>query len=219
MKTLDIVCPTRNRLAKLRRMLATLPEGLPDRQIITTVIADGDSRTAAAMLEDPRVDRLLFVRGVHGSVFCRNLAAQVAEGALLYITDDIEFEPGAIEVACRSLEIRFPDEDGVIGFVQVNAPSFSPAGVALVGQKFLKRYPNRKLFFPGYIHFCCQEIERLAQETHRLFLCPEAQLVHHHPSFEPAESDLTHLEARKHRDQDKRLSTERRQRKQTWGAK
>jgi hypothetical protein len=216
---IEIIVPTRNRLDKLRRMLLTLPAAANGLRPMVTVVCDGDPGTAASLIENPLVDRVLYLRKRRGSVFSRNLAAQVTEGDLLYATDDIEFLSGSIQAAAQDLEKHFPDKDGVIGFTQINASTFSPAGVALVGQIFLRRFPNRKLFYPGYDHFCCQEIERLAEAIQRLYLSPDARLVHHHPSFEAAEADSTHAEARSHRQMDRNLSTQRRQKGIIWGSR
>ena len=151
MKRLDLIIPTRNRPEKLKRTLGTIPASAGGIPIFTTVVCDGDVQTSKAILEDPRISRVLFIREHSGSVFCRNLITQGAEDALIYGTDDIAFQPGAIEAAVKAMAEHFPDEDGIIGFSQIGCGVFSPAGCALVGQPFLRRYPGRKLFYPGYL--------------------------------------------------------------------
>jgi len=163
------------------------------------------------------VSRIIFVQKHSGSVFCRNLATQCAEDAVLYATDDIEFKPHAIETAISAMANHFPDGDGIIGFNQVGQQDFSKSGVALVGQKFLRRYPNRQLFCPQYFHFSCQEIERLGDRLNKIVLEKDASLIHYHPVWNRSEMDKTHEEARVYRDKDLGLSSKRRAKGLIWG--
>lgn len=216
MRQIDIVIPTRNRLAKLQRCLKSIPKSIEGISINIIVICDADKVTAEALLKTNRIDRITFVRQHSGSVYCRNLVTQTAEDGLLYATDDIKFEDGAIEAAVRAMQEHFPDGDGVVGFNQGNR-HHSPAGVALVGQKFLRRYPNRKLFFPGYFHFSCQEIRRLAEKHGRLYVEKEARLIHYHPAHNHEEIDATHADARKRKAGDRNLSRVRDEKQTIWG--
>jgi len=192
---------------------------VPEVTLNIIIICDGDDVTARQLLDDANgfVGRIIYVREHSGSVYCRNLMTQCAEDAVLYATDDIEFRPDAIEAAVRSMAKHFPDGDGIIGFNQGDEHGFSVAGVGLLGQKFLRRYPQRKLFFPEYFHFSCQEIERLGNRLKRLHLEKEAKLVHYHPGFNHNELDETHREARIHRAKDLVLSSSRRVEHKIWG--
>ena len=183
------------------------------------VICDGDYETAQHLMASNNgvVNQIIYIQKHSGSVFCRNLATQCAEDAVLYATDDIEFKLGAIEAAIKSMRSHFPDEDGIIGFTQIGKQYFSKSGVALVGQKFLCRYPNRKLFYPGYFHFSCQEIERLGDKLNKIVVDEDAMLIHHHPAFNVSEIDSTHKEARVDRKKDQMISFERRAKKLIWG--
>jgi len=219
MKHIDLIIPTRNRWAKLQRCLRSMPQEVPDVKLNIIVVCDGDDVTARRLLDKANgfLGRIIYVREHSGSVYCRNLMTQCAEDAVLYATDDIEFRPGAIEAAVRSMAKHFPDGDGIIGFNQGDEHGFSAAGVGLLGQKFLRRYPQRKLFFPEYFHFSCQEIERLGNRLNRLHLEKEAKLVHYHPSFNHKEMDQTHREARVYRKKDLALSSGRRAAHEIWG--
>lgn len=219
MEKIDIIIPTRNRYEKLCRCLDSIPKSVLKIKIRVIVICDGDNETAKKLMKhnDGLITRISIVRNHRGSVYCRNLATQATEDALIYATDDIEFKEGAIEAAVKAMHKYFPDEDGVIGFNQVNAKSFSIAGVALVGQKFLLRYPNRKLFYPKYFHFSCQEIERLGKKLKRIKLEEKATLLHYHPAKNLSERDTTHTEARRDRIKDKLISSQRRANKIIWG--
>lgn len=219
MKNIDVIIPTRNRYEKLCRCLESIPQSALKVEIGVIVVCDGDSETANKLMghNDGLITRVSVVRKHRGSVYCRNLITQATEDALIYATDDIEFKEGAIEAAIKAMHKYFPDEDGVIGFNQVNARSFSIAGVGLVGQKFLCRYPNRKLFYPRYFHFSCQEIERLGNKLNRIRLEESAELLHYHPAKNLSERDVTHIEARRDRMKDKLISSQRRADKIIWG--
>lgn len=219
MKHIDIIIPTRNRYEKLCRCLESIPRSTLEITVGVVVICDGDNETADKLMghNDGLITRVTLVREHRGSVYCRNLITQSTEDALIYATDDIEFKEGAIDAAVEAMHKYFPDEDGVIGFNQVNARSFSMAGVGLVGQKFLCRYPNRKLFYPRYFHFSCQEIERLGNKLNRIKLEEKAAILHYHPAKNLSERDTTHIEARRDRMKDRQISSQRRADKIIWG--
>ena len=219
MKHIDLIIPTRNRWEKLQRCLRSIPRVLPQVELNITIICDGDRETAEKLIvsNNGQVGHLVLVAKHSGAVYCRNLVTQCAEDALLYATDDIEFKPGAIEVATESMREHFPDDDGVVGFNQIGKQEFSKAGVALVGQQFLRRHPGKKLFYPKYFHFSCQEIERLALRLGKLHFEEQAMLCHYHPIWNREEMDNTHVEAREHRKDDQKISSERRAKKLIWG--
>jgi len=218
-KYIDIIIPTRNRWEKLQRCLRSIPGELPQIGLNIIIICDGDRETCQKLIEqnDTRIKRVIFVRDHSGSVYCRNLATQCAEDAVLYATDDIEFKPGAIEAACAAMNEYYPDGDGIVGFKQTGGSGFSKAGVAIVGQRFLRRYPNRKLFYPEYFHFSCQEIERLGEALGKIHLEEKAELIHYHPSFNHNEVDETHKEARVRRRADLDISLPRKRKHEIWG--
>lgn len=219
MKHIDIIIPTRHRYVKLQRCIQSIPAKIDNISLSLIVICDGDRNTAGRLLQDNNglISKIIYVQQHSGSVYCRNLATQTVEDALIYATDDIEFKKGAIEAAINAMREHFPDEDGVIGFNQINTTNFSMAGVGLVGQKFLRRYPNRKLFYPGYFHFSCQEIERLGKKLDRIKLEPKAEIYHYHPGKDKSEQDTTHEEARRYRAKELRMSSDRRAHQAIWG--
>ena len=216
-KPLSIIFPTRNRREKLREALTSIQreEAGPDG-ILVVVICDADPETAASLLTDKRVDRVIYTREHRGSVFCRNLATASTDGPLIYATDDIVFKPGAIAAAMAAMAAKFPDGDGVVGFYR-GETKHSPTAMALVGQEFLRRYPGKKLFYPGYFHFSCQEIDFAASKINKLFVCREAEAGHTDPRQGPSGLDSTHFDARTRRVQDLELSHERQAKNLIWG--
>jgi|GEM_PF-3525131 len=219
MKKIDLIIPTRNRWDKLQHCLKSIPKQIPGLILNVIVVCDGDKETAYKLLtsNDGLVDRIIFVRDHSGSVYCRNLVTQTVEDALLYAVDDIDFLPDSISIAAEKMQKIFPDEDGVVGFKIINSHSQSKTGVALIGQKFLCRYPQKKLFYPGYFHFSCQEIERLAVKLGKLHFETKAGINHYHPGFYKSESDNTHAEARIFRRKDQKMSLGRKAKGLIWG--
>ena len=225
MNHITIVIPTRNRLDKLENTLATIPR-VP--WITTAVCCDDDLRTYEAMSrEHPEVVPWLFSPH-RGSVYCRNEVIRQTADGVLYAVDDIEFQPGSIEAALFRFNERFPDDDGVVGFSQIEAgQNWHPTGIALVGSRFIDRYPERRLFFPDYWHFAAQEVHWLAEPL-GLFIQPaEALILHNHPMFakrlgsrdlEQCRMDHTHHEARVKAAQDTRLKEKRKAAGLVWGA-
>jgi len=223
-RKIEVIIPTRGRIGKLHKVLDSIPEsmgGLYQTVFIEkVVISDACPQTVIEIIQlRPDVGRLIYVRDHKGAVFCRNLATQTAEDMVLYATDDITFQEGSIGSATKSLFELFPDGDGVIGFLQENAPNrnFNPAGVGLVGQKFLQRYPQKKLFNPRYFHFACQEILWMAQKYDRFALDELARIYHFHPAFYPNLKDQTHSDARIHHQRDHALIKKRRKEGKIWG--
>lgn len=218
MNAIDLIVPTRRRPEKLAAMLATVPPEAVGRPIRIILVCDADPEAAARYRESVQIAEVVLTPAHVGSVASRNLATAKAEDAVLMAVDDIVFRPGAIEAAVRAFEERFPDDDGVVGFFQENHAHFSPTGVPLVGQTFLRRYPGKHLYWPGYFHFACQEIDRLASSLGKLWLEPAARLYHFHPSTGHGTVDRTHIEARVGFKRDHVLSRKRAAAGITWGA-
>lgn len=216
MRHIDLIVPTRNRIVKLKRMLDSLP-GKLDVSLSAIIVCDGEGGSALSMLLDERISRVIYIREHSGSVFCRNLATAAAEDAIVYGTDDITFNEGSFEAAIKAIREHFPDDDGVIGWSQNNGGAYSPTGIALVGKTFLRRYPGKRLFYPGYFHFSCQEVEFAARGLGKLYCEPAAHITHFHPKDYAEEKDSTHSEARSRRAADKELSLSRQRAGLVWG--
>jgi hypothetical protein len=117
---------------------------------------------------------------------------------ILPISDDIVFEPGAIQTALNALNFHFPDSDGVIGFniKNMTEKDKSPYAFMLVGSKFFNERLNRVLFYPQYRHFFADtELGEYADSIGRFKFCEQAMLTHYHPST-GAPADATHIRNR-----------------------
>lgn len=210
---ITVLVSTRNRLGKLRRMLATLPAEAGEYEVRPLVVCDGDETTYRSLPVDVAT---LLVPSWRGQTYCRNLALERTQGPVVYATDDILFRPGAIEAAAAEMARLFPAWDGVIGFTQ-EGNRFNPAGVALVGEPFIVRYPRRHVFFDGYFHFAAQEVHRAALKLGLFSLCAGAVVYHFHPANHPGEVDQTHMDARLRKARDMALKSRREKAGLTWG--
>lgn len=230
MLLLEVVIPTRNRLKKLITMLDSLPDDPKNFKMDVTVVMDGGDlditsfKIISALLNETAaliargVDNVVKIDGHHGSVYCRNeVISKSSADMILYGTDDIEFKPGSVEIAVDTFLKKFPDLDGIVGFHQINARRYSPAGVAIVGSKFIDRYPGRKLFFPGYWLFACQEIARAGEILDKIYVEKRAGLIHHTGNLDKNLLDQTHIDGRIRRNKDMQLSEYRREQGLTWG--
>jgi len=222
MWNLDIIIPTRGRREKLERCLDSIGvlvyQGV---NINVIVIADGDPETATFAAAHPRVNRVIFNKEKRGSVFSRNLATAAADDAVLYAVDDMEFLPGSIEAAVKCMIDNFPDGDGIVGLrlqnrvIRKKKTGFY-AGVAIVGRRFLLRYPEKCLFYPGFIHFSAQEVTNLGVKLNKIMMCEEAQFIHYSPK-KGGGMDDTHKEGRAFRQHDTGLRKVRREEGLLWG--
>jgi hypothetical protein len=216
MQRIDILIPTRNRLTKLQRCLSTIPKKVLNIEIQVHILCDGDLQTFNYYkMNSQYICR--FFGGHNGSVFCRNAEAAECPDAILYAVDDIEFMPSAIENATKTMREKFPDDDGVVGFTQTGQNQFNPAGVALMGKKFVERYPNKQIFYPGYFLFACQEVHWLANKLNKFYLDDKAILKHYHPNFNKQEMDRTHDDGRIHKKRDHDLIRDRQKKNLIWG--
>ena len=222
MFNLDIVIPSRGRAIKLKRCLDSIDDRVHHGvQIKVIVIADGDEVTANFASWHKRVDRVIFNKEKRGSVYSRNLAISASEDAVLYAVDDMEFLPGSIEAAVKCMIDEYPDGDGVVGLRLANRiirkqKTGFYAGVAIVGRRFLSRYPEKRLFYPGYVHFSAQEVTNLGVKLGKIMMCDEAQFIHHSPK-KGGGTDQTHKEGRAFRQHDTGLRKVRREEGLLWG--
>lgn len=208
MKKFSIIIPTRNRYKKLCNVLDSIPES----PMYTVKIAcDGEDETHKKLQKDyPHVESHYFEKH-RGSVWCRNAIIQNEEDGVLPCVDDIIFPDGYFEYVFELFNDSFPDDDGVIGCRQRGKffIDYSPTGMALIGQKFLLRYPKKKLYYPKYYHFAAQEIYRLClkikdmtgKETYKLadkYKVKHGKAIYGKDEF----VDMTHKEARVHKKRD-----------------
>lgn len=216
-KRIDVIIATRNRLEKLYQTIDSIPGNNFGIETYIKICCDGDYKSFLDLTSNPRLSDLIFVNRHSGAVHCRNILARKCTDAIIYATDDIIFDVGSIKEAIKMFMDKFSDSDGVIGFNQTGNNRFNPAGVGLMGKKFLSRYPDNKLFYPGYFHFACQEIYWTAKKLNKFYLCDTAIVNHLNPFVEKKYMDQTHADARLHKIKDHLLIEERKEKGLMWG--
>jgi len=127
----------------------------------------------------------------------------------LWLVDDAELYPNALEEAVKCMQSNYPDLDGVVGLHQVchGHPNytFKYFGQVLIGSKFVERYKevDYKVCCPAY-YFLYQdeELYNHAKALDKFKECPSAILNHNHPAFTKDFDDTHYLsrnnEIRKH---------------------
>jgi len=215
-KVIDIIVATRNRYEKLMGLLNSIPKKVKAYDIHTHVICDGDSKTYNKLLNNSSIYRLDLSGTNIGSVLCRNELLEEITNNVIPAVDDMEFPEGSIEQAITDMENHYPDDDGVLGFKQTGSPNFHPAGMTMIGIKFLNRYPKNHLFCPEYFHFACQEIYWLAMKLNK-FIQSKATIHHLSPFSNKKYFDQTHWDARKKNSEDHALMKDRKAKHLIWG--
>ena len=210
---IEIVIATRNRYEKLLKTLDSIPDKYPIR-----IMCDGDTETfRKLLLHKKHFAYLMYNEFKQGAVSTRNTILESCRDSVIYSTDDMTFNKGSIEQAEKEFNELFPDTDGVLGFTQTGNKKSHPTGVALVGKKFLERYPARHLFFPDYYHFACQEVFWLADRLDKFYLSEKAIIDHMNPMIEKKYMDQTHHDARIFKARDHALIADRLEKGLIWG--
>lgn len=211
MQKINLIIATRNRVTNLLQTIKSVPDSWNIH-----IMCDGDYPTYAYLyqyIKNTRRPLTVYHNSeIIGSVKARNkLTARMTDGCL-YGADDIIFNNQAAGLLDLFNDL-FPDDDGVLGLKQntVHNDHGHPAAFALVGQRFLARYPKQQLFYPQYYHFACQEVYWLANKLNKWMFTYDIILQHAHPQ------DQTTAEARQRRDNDLSLLDRREVEGRIWG--
>ena len=100
------------------------------------------------------------------------------EGYVIYAGDDIQFERDCIKEAFYMHRDRFPNGDGVVGFNQTNCRG-SQTAFGMIGQVWIERFIDRRVFCPDYAHFCSDaELGKYARKLGKFVYCNKAKIKH-----------------------------------------
>lgn len=175
----SVVIPTLDRLKLLQRTIKSLRASTyKDMSIV--VVVDGNPKLLKAVRRMP-VDTVMWNEKRQDWIRSMNRAlTSINEGAVVYASDDLEFEPRCIEYAAKRLIRKTPKGDGLVAITQ-DVKGCSTA-FGLLGRAFIERFPQRAVFCPDYIHYCSDaELGRFTRSIGRLFMCDEARVTHHRP--------------------------------------
>lgn len=131
----------------------------------------------------------------------------------IFLNDDMEIEPGAIEALIKCFEEKFPDTDGLVGMNQYLIPTGSKCAAWLAGRRFISRFPNGEILYPEYHgRFSDSELMLVASDLNKFYWCEEAKIKHWQPdsvgqqAFTPDEARLS---TEKYHNEDAKLYLER----------
>ena len=137
--------------------------------------------------------------------------------AFLMGADDMIFHSGAVQIAIEAMNNVFPNENGVIGFNQVNLENSCEAGFTLIGRKFIDHLRPHGLFCPDYKHYYADtELHKFATTFGRFRFIKEAKIDHYHFSV-TGEKDSTALISQQSREEDKETAKKREEQGLLWG--
>jgi hypothetical protein len=180
-----VIIPTINRFASLISTIATIEKSDVSDNIIIGIIVDGEKyepyyKKIKNHYRDKKNIKVYINRNRRGWGNSINWSIKYFE-ADYYVaaSDDLLFNKDAIRKAKAKLNKSFPDGDGVIGFNQTNMRHFCPGAFVMIGTKWAQRFPERQIFYPGYIHFCVDsEHWHYAKSKNKFIFAKEAELKH-----------------------------------------
>lgn len=173
---INVIIPTVHRPKLLRETINSL--ALSTHADLTVfVVVDGNEELLEMVARWKVV--VIYNRERRDWIFSMNRALQFAHGdAVIYASDDLVFEPECVEIAARRLHEREPELDGLLAITQSVKGCSTAFG--MMGRMFIERFPNRQVFCPDYVHYASDfELGRYARSINKLYLCPEAKVLHH----------------------------------------
>lgn len=109
----------------------------------------------------------------------------IRDDITIYLCDDTELLPDTLRAARIEYTSHFPNWDGVIGIKQENLHGkceTCPAAFGIIGQEFLKQFPDKRVFCEDYGAFYLDtELYEYANWAGRFYFSHRAKLIHHHP--------------------------------------
>ena len=154
------------------------------------------------------------------SSFWNNHIANSSFDMMFYLNDDVVLQPNCLINAINDMLTHFPDLDGIIGLYQENLPEKDVVKTAFgaIGDKFVERFPNKKVFCEDYERFYLdKELELFSEKQQKLYFSKTASLIHYHPAYHPELEDETHHLVRTHLSADRKTFMKRQQKHLLWG--
>jgi hypothetical protein len=204
----DIIIPTYDRPQLLRQCVSSILKG-SYKDISIIVVVDGNLRLAVKLAGLPTL-MVLNKNRIDWVASQNKVLKMTHEGAVIYASDDLQFSKDCILHAVNKLKKKAPDTDAMIAIEQ-DVKGCSTA-FGLLGRKFIERFPDSQVFCPDYIHYGSDsELGRFARHIGRLFMCPEAKVLHNRPK------DSTYKLAKPMEPQDFNFIRQRREKNLLWG--
>lgn len=168
----------------------------------------------------PNIFTRLLEKEYNASTFWNSHFKDSKADIVFYLNDDVVLAPECLINTINSMELHFPDYDGIIGIAQENIPIEQQCKCAFgaIGNTFMDRFPDRQVFNPKYKRFYLdQELYEYSSNINKYYFEETAKLIHLHPAFTKNAMDETHKNVRKHLGHDKLLYQRRHKEGLVWG--
>lgn len=189
----NIIIPTYKRFKSLRRTMLSIQES-KHKDIHTIIIMDGfqDKRYEQFKNDKTEVrqnsERKGWIYSMNDTLrrLCGESLKHPLDTGYFYGADDIVFYPDCITKLIQAMREIFPTGDGLVSAKQHLILSHSRIKVkksggafALMGRKFIDRFPDKVAFCPEYFHGSAdREIRNFAVQSGIYHFCIDAVLLH-----------------------------------------
>lgn len=219
----NIVIPSKNRIEKLENCL---------NSILKATVNFSDVNIYLFFSEESEKDYFDSVfKGISNIIintykeykvpeFWNNFVQKYPNDNMIYLNDDVEIFEDTIEKAISIFEYCFPNNDGILGFNQVNItdPNKCLSAFGMVGYKYPNIFPNRQFLCSDYYRFYSDnELFRYSTKINKFYYSEEIKLIHHHPCTDRSLMDSTHKEVREYLKKDKDTFRNRQKKGLLWG--
>ncbi len=189
----NIIIPTYKRFESLARTMKSIKES-DHKNIHTIIIMDGfeDDRYEQFKNEHTEVrcnkERKGWIYSMNETLkgLCDAPLEHPLDVGYFYGADDIVFYPDCITRLIQSMKEIFPTGDGLVSVKQHLIlsrsnirPKKSGGAFALMGRKFIDKFPDKVAFCPEYFHGTAdREIRNFAVQSGIYHFCIDAILLH-----------------------------------------
>jgi len=182
----NVCIPTIDRFGLIRKTVESIFNGDYKNLSITIIVDDGRKvyfdRLKMTKGRHPQVKMMFNEKRLGWPKSMNRIFRETDYDFYFYASDDLDFNLDTITKAMADMKRLFPDGDGIIGITQ-QLGKFCPAAFGLVGRKWVNRFPERRMFYPRYIHFCSDsELWRYSRQVKRFHLSKAS--VHHNRPFD-----------------------------------
>jgi len=189
----NIIIPAYMRFKSLKRTMKSIRES-DHKDIYTIIIMDGFQDERYEQFKDDEtevrqnVERKGWIYSMNETLkhLCDSPPQHPLESGYFYGADDIVFYPDCISRLVKAMKEIFPTGDGLVSTKQhliLSREKIKPkkcgGAFALMGRKFVDRFPNKEAFCPEYFHGSAdREIRNFAVQAGIYHFCQDAIVLH-----------------------------------------
>jgi len=189
----NIIIPTYKRFKSLQKTMRSIKDS-NYKDIRTIIIMDGFEDARFEQFKDEQTEvrqnpkRMGWIYSMNQTLkrLCEFPLSHPLEVGYFYGADDIFFYPDCISKLVEAMKEIFPAGDGLVSAKQhliLSKGRIKPkkcgGAFALMGRKFVDRFPNKEAFCPEYFHGSAdREIRNYAVRAGVYHFCQDAVLLH-----------------------------------------